>query len=59
MSIPGIDQYGDLAQKYRAQMAEAKQQRTSCTGCAINRINEKFRRLLAERVRRDKLLNKQ
>lgn len=58
MSIPGLAQYPDLAQKYRQQLADARASRASCTTCAVNKVHEKFRHLLSERLKRDKVLKK-
>lgn len=58
MSIPGLSQYPDLEQKYRQQLADARAQRSSCSTCAVNKVHEKFRRLLSDRLKRDKVLKK-
>ena len=58
MSIPGMSQYPDLEQKYRQQLADARAQRSGCARCAVNKVHDKFRHLLSERLKRDKVLKK-
>lgn len=44
--IPGIEQYPDLARKFRSELSSAG---IACTDCAKKRIFKKYAALVAER----------
>ena len=59
MSMPGIERYPDLLQRYREKIADAKCARgMECVQCEVNKVNARFRVLLKERLARDKTLRR-
>lgn len=54
-SIPGLAKYPDLEQKFQQQITAVKRRaRGKCSSCELSQVYRRFRRLLAERQRRDK-----
>ena len=56
--MQGLSQYPDLEKRYREQLDDARRTRTGCPRCAVNKVHERFRQLLSDRLKRDKMLQK-
>jgi hypothetical protein len=56
--MQGMSQYPELEKRYREQLDDARRTRTGCPRCAVNKVHERFRQLLSDRLKRDKMLQK-